>query len=502
MNRLNAIGLLVVLAAFVASSLACSMMAAPSSSNEFPVTIVDDFGRQVTIDREPQCIICQGPSCTEIVYALGALDKVVAVDPYSDYPPEVAEKPKIGASGLGYIKLSASAEDFETLDPDLIITYSYVEESEADDTILPRLEALGLKVIVLRPLTLEDVLSNIELVGKALGRESEASTLVQDLRVRMEMIEERVADVTYRPKVYIESWYPPPWTFGPGTWGHQLIEMAGGANAFGDAQVQWVRTSDEEVIERDPDVIVSLRGAMHQATLEDFRARPGWGQVRAVQQGSVYVVDENLFLRPGPRLIEGLEVLAGILHPEIFGSVEVVATDVDVGAVNRGLAQTLSGVAESFNFTLLVTEAAAPSNFTLKTTVIKVGPSPPQGLRAVGAYLNIHTSISGVALRMLAVISYDEAEVGRLGVSEETLAVYRWDGGEWVEVPSAAMVDEDLVVAVVNHTSYLALMGMPSPPPPPLISTPIPLWQALMVGVAAAVALGLVGFALGRRRRR
>ncbi|RLF16319.1 MAG: hypothetical protein DRJ97_01070 [Thermoprotei archaeon] len=491
----------ILLAILVALSLACPI-AAFGSSSRFPVTVVDDFGRRVTIDSEPQRIVCQGPSCTEIVYALGALDKIVAVDPYSDYPPEVVGRPKIGASGLGYIKLHASAEDFINLRPDLIITFSYVEEERVSDTILPQLEALGLKVIVLKPSSIEDVLSDIELVGEAIGRRSEALALINNLKARIKAVEEKVKGVTYKPKVYMETWYPPPWTFGPGTWGHQLIEKAGGVNVFGDAKTQWLQASDEEVIARDPDIIISLRGAMHNATLEDFKARPGWSQIKAVQRGEVYVVDENLFVRPGPRLVDGLEILAGILHPEIFGRVKIASVDVNVNAVRGGLAQTLSSAAEVFNFTLLLMETNAANNFALKATVTRVGPSPPQGLKMIGDYLNVHTSISGIALKLLVIINYRGAEVKKLGVDERTLAVYTWDGEKWIRAASAVMVDEDLVVAMVNHTSYLALMGKPSPPPPPLMSTPIPLWQALTMSIVAAAVLCLVGFTAGLRRRR
>ncbi|PCN50004.1 cobalamin-binding protein, partial [Candidatus Geothermarchaeota archaeon ex4572_27] len=168
---------LLALVAIASSTAACGA--------RFPATVVDDFNRSVVIPREPVRVVCQGPSCTEIVYALGALDRVVAVDPFSDYPPEVASKAKVGASGLGYIKLHASAEDFLSLNPDLIIAYSYVEAEEASTTILPQLEALGLKVIVLKPHTIEDVLNDILLVGKALGVEDRAEKLVSELRARL-----------------------------------------------------------------------------------------------------------------------------------------------------------------------------------------------------------------------------------------------------------------------------------------------------------------------------
>lgn len=98
--------------------------------------------------------------------------------------------------------------------------------------------------------------------------------------------------------------YPLPWTFGPNTWEHQLVKLAGGANVFGDASTEWIQTTDEKIIARNPDVIISLYGAMHYAILEDFKKRPGWDKITAVSKGAVFPLNENLLVRPEPRIVD------------------------------------------------------------------------------------------------------------------------------------------------------------------------------------------------------
>ncbi len=165
---------------------------------------------------------------------------------------------------------------------------------------------------------------DIELIGNSTGKFSEAKVLVLSLKERMEYVHNLTSNVAYRPRVYFEFWYPPPTTAGPGSWPHSLIEIAGGTNIFGDAPTKWVSTNDEEVVQKDPEVIISIRGMPgYFETLETLKRRPGWNLISAIKNEKVYFLDESLVARPGPRLFDGLEVMLTLLHPELFNATTI-----------------------------------------------------------------------------------------------------------------------------------------------------------------------------------
>jgi len=272
----------------------------------FPVTVTDDDGQTITIDKEPQRLITLAPSNTEIVYALGIGDRLVAVSDYSDYPPEAASKPKVG-----YIRVDI--ERVIGYNPDLILATGAHRQQ-----VTPQLRQRGLKVITLDPKNIEGVFDNILLVGRATGQTTAAEKLVADLKARVAQIESKVRQTGTRPRVFFEL-DKSLFTVGPGSFIHDLIVRAGGENIAGDADRPYPQLSLEVLLQRDPEVIIITDiGQYGGETPESVRARPGWQAVSAVRNNRVVPINPDLVNRPGPRVVDGFEAIARALHPEAF----------------------------------------------------------------------------------------------------------------------------------------------------------------------------------------
>lgn len=272
------------------------------------LTVTDQVGRIVTFDTVPQRIISLAPGNTEILYALGLDDHIVGVSTYCDYPEAALEKPKIG----GFSEVSI--ESVIALNPEVVFATGGVQNE-----VVKQLTDLGIKVIVLDASRLDDVLAAIELAGLITGQVDQARDLVNQLRQRIEMIKLAVepwASVSPR-QVFYEVWYDPPVSVGPGSFIHDLIEIAGGTNLMADSDTAYPIANLENIIAADPDVIIYAHGAMSTAQVAE---RDGWRQMEAVRRGRIIQIeDENILVRPGPRIVEGLEALAKAIYPEAFG---------------------------------------------------------------------------------------------------------------------------------------------------------------------------------------
>lgn len=276
---------------------------APGTLTAFPINFSDDAGRPVSIARRPERIISLAPSSTEILFALGLGDRVVAVDQYSDYPAAARQKARV----RGYSR--PDLEQIVALSPDLVLVNPIHVR-----TVVPELERLKLTVVVLNPNNLDGVFDRILLVGKITGEEAQARRLVGELQERAKAITLRVVDAP-RLRVFFEL-SPALHTAGPGSFIHDLIERAGGLNIAGDATTQWPQLSPETLFLKDPEVIILAY--VGSETPEGVRARPGWHQITAVKTGRIVVIDPDLTSRAGPRVVEGLEAIARALHPDRF----------------------------------------------------------------------------------------------------------------------------------------------------------------------------------------
>lgn len=283
----------------------------PAASTPTAVTFVDGMNRTVTLDQPVKRVISLAPSLTEILYAVGAGSQVVGRDSFANFPESVKSLPDIGGNNGEY-----NYEAIASLKPDLVLV---TEINTADQ--VNSIQKLGIKVAYLsNPVKLEDTYTLIADVALLTGHEQEAQTLVASLKQRVSAVEEKVSKATSQPLVFYEldgSDPTQPWTTGPGTFVDQLIVMAGGRNTGAVMQDAWGQLSLEKLLVENPDVIL-LGDSAYGTTPESVVARTGWGDLKAVKDGKVYGFDDDLVSRPGPRLVDGLEAMAKLIHPELF----------------------------------------------------------------------------------------------------------------------------------------------------------------------------------------
>lgn len=277
----------------------------------FPLTVVDDVGRKVVIQKLPQRIVSLAPSNTEILFALGLGDKIVGVTDYCDYPEAAKSKPRVA----GYS--TPNIEKLVSLGPDLIVA-----ESIHEKMVLPALEKLGLTVIVTSATSLDIILHDIELIGQITGKTKAAVQLIDNLQRRIEAITSKTSSIPMeeRPRVLYVCWHSPIWTMGSNTFIDDLIWKAGGINVFARDFEKSRAVSLEAVISKNPQVIiVSGMGTASELIYNSIIGEDRLRDIEAVTKGRVYKIsDANLIERPGPRIVNGLEEVAGYLHPEIF----------------------------------------------------------------------------------------------------------------------------------------------------------------------------------------
>jgi iron complex transport system substrate-binding protein len=287
----------------------------PEELPSFPLTIVDDLGRKITIARLPQRIVSLAPSNTEIIFALGLDDKLVGTTDYCDYPEAAKTKTRIA----GYT--TPDIEKLVSLEPDLILA-----ESVHEKMVLPALEKLGLTVVVTSATSLDMVLNDIKLIGQVNGKSKAAMQLVNDLKKRIDAVALKTSGLTpeQRPKVLYVVWYDPIWTMGSETFIDDLIWQAGGVNIFGTDFKKSRIVSLEAIITKNPQVIiVSGMGTTGDLIYNNVKRETRLSDVDALRNNRIYKIsDANLIERPGPRIVDGLEEVARLLHPDIFGPLQ------------------------------------------------------------------------------------------------------------------------------------------------------------------------------------
>jgi iron complex transport system substrate-binding protein len=286
------------------------------------------------------------PSATEIVCALGLTEALVGVTHECDYPPDVIGKPVLTASRIHGRSLTGAEIDhavstrlgghqglytldealLRVLQPDLVLTQELCDVCAVSYTAVQqaaRFLDAATRVVSLEPTTLEAVLENIALVGQLTEREREAAELVTRLRRRLVAVRARVSTVSRRPRVWVCEWLDPP--YSAGHWVSAQVDWAGGQEVFERLGLPSVQIRPEEVVRAAPDVIVLAPCGFHVELVEQEAARTaffqGWHELPAVRAGAVWAVDaSSYYSRPGPRLVDGVEHLARVLHPETVGA--------------------------------------------------------------------------------------------------------------------------------------------------------------------------------------
>jgi iron complex transport system substrate-binding protein len=281
------------------------------SAQTAPIVLTDGLGRQVELQSPARRIVSLAPSNTEILYAIGAGSQVVGRDELSDFPKEAAAIQSVGGSMGNF-----STEAIVALKPDLVLA-AEINPPE----LVKTLEDLHLTVYYLsNPTTLEGMYADLETVAKLSGHVDEAAALIQSLKARVAAVDAKVAGVSAKPTVFYEldaTDATKPYTAGPGTFIDLVIQRAGGVNVASTLKDQYPQLSLEQLVVLNPDIIV-LSDSAYGETPEKVAARAGWGTLSAVKNGLVLPFDYHLLSLPGPRLVDGLEQLAKLLHPELF----------------------------------------------------------------------------------------------------------------------------------------------------------------------------------------
>jgi iron complex transport system substrate-binding protein len=274
----------------------------------FPVTVTDDNQESVTIEAEPMRIVSTAPANTETLFALGLGDRVVGVTSLDDYPPEVADIEKIG-------DFQPNPEAITALSPDLVVGYSGNEEA------LAAIKAAGTPVLILNPASVDQIYANISTIGTATGATQQAADLVESIKAQMAEVTDTAKATGEQPRVFY-ALDNTLWTAGPGSFVDELLALANAANvaadpgADGAAAQAYYQFAPEQLVAADPDVIL-LPGTIYTSA-EEFTGDPRFSGLKAVKEGRVVVIDDVIVTRPGPRIAEGLQILAAAIHPEAF----------------------------------------------------------------------------------------------------------------------------------------------------------------------------------------
>ncbi len=284
------------------------------------------------------------PSATEIAFALGLGDSLVGVSHECDYPPEARQVTVVVRSNVDPHRNTSNEIDklvteklkanksiykidlnlFQEANPDLILTQGLCDVCALDyDQVVQAAQSLAQqpKIISLNPVTLSDVLRDISHVGKITGKTKEAELFVAGLSQRIEIVKQRSASSDLRPKVACLEWLDP--MYSAGHWVPEMVDIAGGIDCLAKAGQVSKKITWNMIQEYQPEIIILMPcGFTVERTLEELDLlyqRPGWNELPAIKEGRLFAVNGHAYFnRSGPRLVDGLEILAQIIHPEIF----------------------------------------------------------------------------------------------------------------------------------------------------------------------------------------
>lgn len=286
------------------------------------------------------------PSATEIVCALGLKDNLVGITHECDFPPDIADRPALTASRISHETMSSLEIDhavrrqldghgsiydldtttLESLKPDIILTQELCDVCAVSyKTVLKaaKMYVADAQVVSLEPNTIDDIFENIKTVGELAGVSDRAEELVSSFQQLLDDIRERSAEASNRPRTFMLEWLEPP--FAPGHWVPEQVEIAGGTVLLGEPGKPSLTTTFEAIRESNPEVIVMIPCGYYThdilRQLDSTFFPSDWQEIDAITRDNVWALDAtSYFSRPGPRVVDGVEILAKILHPEIFGS--------------------------------------------------------------------------------------------------------------------------------------------------------------------------------------
>ena len=281
----------------------------PFMANITPRTFVDDTGRKLYVAKAPTRVISLAPSITEMLFALGLDEQIIAVTEFCNYPAAALSKPKIGYA-------RPNLESLVALRPDMIVA---PQEFLRADTIA-KLDELKIPVFMLAAKTVEDILLQIQSLGKIFNRTSISDAVTDAMRARMAEVTRRIAASEKKRVLYVLNSHPLI-TVGPGSYIHQMIGLAGGINIAAGSSSPYPKLNLETVLKEDPQVLIFPVGSVESVPKNEQQEWNRWNNLSAVRNRQLRDVSSDALNRPGPRVIDGLEHLARAIHPEVYVSV-------------------------------------------------------------------------------------------------------------------------------------------------------------------------------------
>ncbi|KIL72181.1 helical backbone metal receptor [Bacillus badius] len=283
-----------------------------SEQAAFPVTVKDADGKEVVIEEKPKRIVSLIPSNTEIAYELDLDKEIVGVSDNDNYPKEVSAKEKVG--GMEY-----NIEKIIGLDADLVLAHGSSAHNSKEG--FKQLEEAGIDVLVVNDAqNFDEVYDSIKMIGKATGTSDKAEDIVTDMKEDLTEISEKAETIKKEEEknVFIEvSPAPEIYTPGKNTFMQEMLDLIHAKNAAAD-QDGWGQMTEEAIIKKNPDVIITTHGYYTQKPVEEVLSRKGWETITAVKNKDVHDVHADLVNRTGPRLVEGVEELAEAIYPDVF----------------------------------------------------------------------------------------------------------------------------------------------------------------------------------------
>lgn len=275
----------------------------------FPVTVTDALDNKVTIEKKPERIVSLIPSNTETLFALGLNDVIVGVSEFDNYPEEATEIEKVGG-------MEFNIEKIISLEPDVVFAHESSAHNSAEG--LDQLREANIAVIVVNDaFSFEATYKSIEMMAKATGTTDKGNEIIETMKTKIAEIEEKAKDVKDEANVWVEV-DPELYTTGKNTFIDEMLSIIRAVNVAGD-QEGWVQFTEEDAVKLNPDVIVTTYGDYVENPKDEILARKAWQDVPAVKNERVYDVHPDLVSRPGPRLAEGIEELAKVIYPDVFG---------------------------------------------------------------------------------------------------------------------------------------------------------------------------------------
>lgn len=284
-------------------------------AQNFPIEYTDDLDREITVEQEAQRIVSLAPAVTEIIYALGLEDKLVAVSSACDYPEQALNKENVGRID------EPNIEKIVALEPDLVIA-----ESVTKIETLKRLSELGIKSIGFKPGSINDTIKMIEDISYLLSAEEKGAEISKEMETeyqRLKNLVEQKLENKARPRVFYQIWSDPLYTAGGGTFIDSLIADAGGYNIAREAGGSWPTYNSESIIAADPEVYISSEHSTPTGlTLAELRQKDIFREVSAFKNDRLYLVNQDLVNRPSPRIIEGYKEFIRAIFPDLKEELE------------------------------------------------------------------------------------------------------------------------------------------------------------------------------------